>query len=149
MIDSFNDISKWVASEIVTGSIFTINFDNNKNDNMGIPNNKNKSIGANERKRSATLKYFITVGQHCEKFQNYNALMAIVAGINGSAVHRLKKTWDVLSPKKKTAFEELQNVMSQQNNYATLRNVLHSVEPPCIPYLGMYLTDLTFLEVLI
>lgn len=121
MIDSFNDVSKWVATEIVTG--------------------------ANEKKRAATMKYFITVGQYCRKLQNFNALMAIVAGLNGSAVHRLKKSWDLVPQKKRDAFEELKQIMSQQNNYSTLRNLLHSVDPPCIPYLGMYLTDLTFIEV--
>jgi len=120
MIDSFNNVSKWVATEVVTG--------------------------ATDKKRAEIIRFFISVGQHCYKLQNFNALMAIVAGLNGSAIHRLKKSWDLVPPKSRAKFEELQTTMSQQNNYATLRNLLHSVDPPCIPYLGMYLTDLTFIE---
>jgi hypothetical protein len=33
--------------------------------------------------------------------------MAIVAGLNGSAIHRMKKTWDQVSQKKKASFEDL------------------------------------------
>ena len=107
------------------------------------------NTGATEKKRALVIKFFITMGQCCQQLQNYNALMAIVAGLNGSAVHRLRKSWDLVPPKKIAAFEELQAAMSQQNNYATLRNLLHTADPPCIPYLGMYLTDLTFIEVTI
>ena len=31
-------------------------------------------------------------------------------------------------------------------NYKNFRAYLHNVNPPCIPYLGVYLTDLTFIE---
>jgi hypothetical protein len=36
--------------------------------------------------------------------------------------------------------------MSRNTNYKLFRALLRSVNPPCIPYLGMYLTDLTFIE---
>ena len=142
MIDSFNDVSKWVATEVVTGMPSFVCF-------VGFEGlTPPFTAGVNEKKRAAVIKFFITVGQYCRKLQNYNALMAIVAGLNGSAVHRLKKSWDLVPPKKLAAFEELQAATSQQNNYATLRNLLHTADPPCIPYLGMYLTDLTFIEVI-
>ena len=36
--------------------------------------------------------------------------------------------------------------MSREKNYQNFRQSLKNVSPPCIPYLGMYLTDLTFIE---
>ena len=36
--------------------------------------------------------------------------------------------------------------MSQDNNYKKYRTTLHSVSPPCLPYVGIYLTDLVFIE---
>ncbi len=44
-------------------------------------------------------------------------------------------------------FEELTELMSPFSNYTKFRNHLHKeISPPCIPYLGVYLTDLTFIE---
>merc|ERR1711916_273871 len=42
--------------------------------------------------------------------------------------------------------EQLEVLMNSQKSYKNFRDVLHSVNPPCIPYLGMYLTDLTFID---
>lgn len=43
-------------------------------------------------------------------------------------------------------FEELMVLMSPESNYTKLRTYLHKTIPPCIPYLGIYLSDLTFIE---
>jgi hypothetical protein len=36
--------------------------------------------------------------------------------------------------------------MDSSKNFAEYRELLHSVNPPCVPFLGVYLTDLTFNE---
>ena len=36
--------------------------------------------------------------------------------------------------------------VSLHHSFRGLRNCLRSADPPCVPYLGMYLTDLTFIE---
>jgi hypothetical protein len=37
--------------------------------------------------------------------------------------------------------------MSPYSNFTKFRNYLHKeIAPPCVPYLGVYLTDLTFIE---
>jgi son of sevenless-like protein len=36
--------------------------------------------------------------------------------------------------------------MSPLGSFKNFRNTLHSLNPPCIPYLGVYLSDLTFIE---
>jgi len=43
-------------------------------------------------------------------------------------------------------YERISQLVHSQDNYKTLRNSLRTLTPPCIPYLGMYLTDLTFIE---
>jgi son of sevenless len=40
----------------------------------------------------------------------------------------------------------MHQIMSREQNYKNARAYLHRVDPPCIPYLGVYLTDLTFIE---
>lgn len=42
--------------------------------------------------------------------------------------------------------ERLQSLMGQDGRFRGLREALHRVDPPGIPYLGMYLSDLTFIE---
>lgn len=43
-------------------------------------------------------------------------------------------------------FEQLKNLMSTDKNYLTYRNVVKLANPPCIPYLGVFLTDLVFID---
>ena len=40
----------------------------------------------------------------------------------------------------------LQKLVSFEGNFRNLRDTLHRCDPPCIPYLGMYLTELSFIE---
>ena len=37
-------------------------------------------------------------------------------------------------------------MMSHEGSYRAYREILHHCDPPTIPYLGTYLTDLTFIE---
>eukprot|EP00164_Ancoracysta_twista_P026247 GFYU01050865.1.p1 GENE.GFYU01050865.1~~GFYU01050865.1.p1 ORF type:complete len:113 (-),score=31.44 GFYU01050865.1:129-467(-) len=37
-------------------------------------------------------------------------------------------------------------MMQPSGNYKQLRNAIHASQTPCLPYLGIYLTDLTFIE---
>jgi len=36
--------------------------------------------------------------------------------------------------------------MAGQGSYKAYRTTIAQMEPPCVPYLGIYLTDLTFIE---
>lgn len=46
----------------------------------------------------------------------------------------------------KQTIERLQNIVSSEHRFRNLRDALHRCDPPCIPYLGLYLTDLSFIE---
>lgn len=62
-------------------------------------------------------------------------------------IFRLTKTWALLSRKDKTTFEKLEYVMSKEDNYKRLRDYISSLKmTPCIPYLGIYLSDLTYID---
>lgn len=36
--------------------------------------------------------------------------------------------------------------MGANRNFSEYRDIIHSINPPCIPFLGIYLQDLTFIE---
>lgn len=46
----------------------------------------------------------------------------------------------------RTTISKLQTVVCSDGRFRVLREALHRCDPPCIPYLGMYLTDLSFIE---
>lgn len=84
--------------------------------------------------------------QHLFNLHNFSTLMAILGGLNNSAILRLKQTKRELDKRVIRKVEELEHTMSPKNNYSLLRNELHSVAPPCIPFLAIYMSDLTFVD---
>jgi len=99
------------------------------------------------RKRAKLLGEFIKIAQHLfYNYNNFSTCMAIIAGLGGADVHRLKWTFAEL-PKSATALlSELRDKLSANKSYGAYRAILAAADPPCIPYLGTYLTDLTFIE---
>ncbi|KAJ3264561.1 hypothetical protein HK104_006452 [Borealophlyctis nickersoniae] len=98
------------------------------------------------KRRYIILKHFVKIGDRCLALNNYNTLMAILSALNSSTIIRLKKTWEQMSSKTRVMFEHLREATDHSRNYAQYRAKLRKVNPPCLPFLGLYLTDLTFTE---
>ncbi|KAI9829112.1 MAG: hypothetical protein M1832_000135 [Thelocarpon impressellum] len=99
------------------------------------------------KKRAAIIKHWIKIAKRSLELNNYDSLMAIVCSINSSHILRLKRTWDAVSQKTKARLDELQSIVEVTRNYAVLRQRLQNHVPPCLPFVGTYLTDLTFVDV--
>ena len=99
------------------------------------------------KKRAAVIKQWIKVAHQCLELHNYDGLMAIICSLNSSTISRLRKTWDAISPKRKELLRQLQEIVEPAQNNKVLRTRLHDHVPPCLPFLGMYLTDLTFVDI--
>ncbi|KAG0335049.1 hypothetical protein BG000_007831 [Podila horticola] len=69
-----------------------------------------------------------------------------MAALSQSPIHRLKRTWEQVPTRTMTSFMELQALMGVAKNWAEYRELLHSVNPPCVPFVGIYLTDLVMIE---
>jgi hypothetical protein len=41
---------------------------------------------------------------------------------------------------------QIRKMMGHEKNFIEYREIIHSINPPCIPFLGIYLQDLTFIE---
>ncbi|KAF1976127.1 ras guanine-nucleotide exchange protein-like protein [Bimuria novae-zelandiae CBS 107.79] len=98
------------------------------------------------KRRAIVIKQWVKIAAKCLELNNYDSLMAILASLNTSMVLRLKRTWELVSAKTKARFDELKSITDHARNYAVLRQRLHDHFAPCIPYVGMYLTDLTFVD---
>jgi son of sevenless-like protein len=77
---------------------------------------------------------------------NFNGVTAMLAGLTSSPVFRLKFTWNDLPPKVRKIEETVENEMSSANSFKIYRELLKTRHPPLIPFLGIFLSDLTFTE---
>ncbi|KAM0194223.1 hypothetical protein ACHAPI_007252 [Fusarium lateritium] len=99
------------------------------------------------KKRAQVIKQWIKIAHQCLELHNYDGLMAIICSLNSSTISRLRKTWDAISSKRKDMLQTLQDLVEPSQNNKVLRTRLHDHVPPCLPFLGMYLTDLTFVDI--
>ncbi|KAL9119855.1 MAG: hypothetical protein Q9187_003591 [Circinaria calcarea] len=97
-------------------------------------------------KRAKLIKHWVKVANKCLELNNYDSLMAIICSLNSTTITRLKRTWDMVSVKTKSTLENLKCIVEVSRNYAILRQRLQNHVPPCLPFVGMYLTDLTFVD---
>ena len=99
------------------------------------------------KKRAVLIKQWVKVGSKCLELANYDSLIAIICSLNTSTILRLKRTWELVSSKTKNSLEHLREIVDVSRNYSVLRQRLQSHVAPCLPFVGIYLTDLTFIDV--
>ncbi|KAI0843652.1 ras GEF [Hypoxylon sp. FL0890] len=99
------------------------------------------------KKRAVVIKQWIKIAHQCLELNNYDGLMSIVCSLNNSIISRLRKTWEHVSLKRREMLKSLQAVVEPANNNKVLRARLQGHVPPCLPFLGMFLTDLTFVDI--
>ncbi|KAL1923024.1 uncharacterized protein VTP21DRAFT_9400 [Calcarisporiella thermophila] len=103
-------------------------------------------MGADARRRASIIRFWIKVGEYCMKLSNFSTLMSIVCALNSTTITRLRRTWESLSTKSKVSFESLCKAMDHSRNFATYRARLNLLAAPSLPFLGVYLTDLIFVN---
>ncbi|KAG8598455.1 hypothetical protein GDO81_002617 [Engystomops pustulosus] len=96
--------------------------------------------------RASSIEKWVVVADICRCMHNYNGVLEITSALNRSAIYRLKKTWAKVSKQTKALMDKLQKTVSSEGRFKNLRETLKNCNPPSVPYLGMYLTDLAFIE---
>ncbi|XP_067253457.1 ras-specific guanine nucleotide-releasing factor 2 [Chanodichthys erythropterus] len=96
--------------------------------------------------RANSIDKWLAVADICRCLNNYNGVLEITSALNRSAIYRLKKTWAKVCKQTKALMDRLQKIVSSEGRFKNLRETLKNCNPPCVPYLGMYLTDLAFIE---
>ncbi|XP_035509061.1 ras-specific guanine nucleotide-releasing factor RalGPS2 isoform X3 [Morone saxatilis] len=97
--------------------------------------------------RAEVLSLYIRTAKKLCDMNNLHAVMAVVSALQSAPIFRLTKTWALLSRKDKATFDRLDYLMSKEDNYKRLRDFISSQSMvSCIPYLGMYLSDLTYID---
>ncbi|KAG8700585.1 hypothetical protein FRC08_004618 [Ceratobasidium sp. 394] len=96
------------------------------------------------KKRTGLLKFFIKISDYCHDLNNFSTLRSILAALDSSTISRLNKTWAGLSAKSKLKLENLRKLTDHTRNHHEYRARLRSVHGNAVPFLGLYLTDVTF-----
>lgn len=99
------------------------------------------------KKRAVIIKQWVKIAKQLLELANYDSLMAIICALDSSTILRLKRTWELVSSKTKATLDHLKSVVDISRNYTILRQRLQHQVPPCLPFVGTYLTDLTFVDV--
>eukprot|EP00732_Lithocolla_globosa_P002602 Lithocolla_globosa_v1_NODE_1757_length_2360_cov_9.253796.p1 type:complete len:706 gc:universal NODE_1757_length_2360_cov_9.253796:2264-147(-) len=117
-IERFNNLGWWVATEICR------NID--------------------PKLRVACLEKMVQIMKRLFQMQNYNDTMAILSGLQSIPIYRLKKTWAQVPSKK--SYAEICTKLSPDHNYSSYRQLEFQSKPPLVPFLGLYMKDLTFMN---
>ncbi|GAA5799080.1 hypothetical protein HPULCUR_004489 [Helicostylum pulchrum] len=98
------------------------------------------------KKRAVVMKHWIFVAERCRLLNNYNTCMAILSAFDNGSIGRLKRTWELISARSMQILQNIRRLMGANRNFSEYREIIHRINPPCIPFLGIYLQDLTFIE---
>ncbi|KAI5118083.1 hypothetical protein M0805_009163 [Coniferiporia weirii] len=96
------------------------------------------------KRRIVLVKFFIKVADRCTTLNNFSTPRSILAALDSATISRLHQTWAGLAQKSKVQLEALRRLADHARNYHEYRLRLRNTAPPAVPFLGLYLTDLTF-----
>ncbi|KAJ4246721.1 hypothetical protein NW757_009308 [Fusarium falciforme] len=120
MIGHFNHIAKWVA-------------------NMILLRDKAKH-------RAQILEKFMNIALKLRQLNNYNGLAAVLAGVNGTAIHRLTQTRSLVPPEVQKRFARLGILMGTQKSHFAYRLAWENSPLPRIPFIPLHRRDLVSAE---
>uniref|UniRef100_A0A667XAN4 Ral guanine nucleotide dissociation stimulator-like 2 n=1 Tax=Myripristis murdjan TaxID=586833 RepID=A0A667XAN4_9TELE len=119
------------------------------------------------QQRARLLEKWISVAEECRARKNFSSLYAIVSALQSNPIHRLRRSWQETDREAMRRYEELSEIFSDKDNYSQSRELLKeegtskfasldnrvnnrrltgSSAQGTVPYLGIFLTDLTMLD---
>ncbi|KAI4168096.1 MAG: hypothetical protein LQ348_007566 [Seirophora lacunosa] len=120
MIDQFNHTAFWIANIIL--------------------------LRDKPKHRAKALEKFMAIAWKLRQLNNYNSLGAVVAGINGTAVHRLSQTRELIPYDVQKQFMRLEILMGTQKSHFPYRLAWSNTSTERIPFLPLHCRDLASAE---
>ncbi|KAL8650858.1 MAG: hypothetical protein Q9210_003577, partial [Variospora velana] len=120
MIDQFNHTAFWIANIIL--------------------------LRDKPKHRAKALEKCMAIAWKLRQLNNYNSLGAVVAGINGTAVHRLSQTRELIPHNVQKQFMRLEILMGTQKSHFPYRLAWSNTSTERIPFLPLHCRDLASAE---
>ncbi|KAJ7729643.1 ras guanine nucleotide exchange factor domain-containing protein [Mycena maculata] len=98
------------------------------------------------RRRAAAVKHLINVADRCRVLNNFSTMAAITAGLNTPPIRRLKRTWEQVNQRSMVQFGACEMTIDSNKNFTKYRSMMTSVIPPCVPFIGVFLSTLQFIQ---
>ncbi|KAK4864440.1 hypothetical protein LT330_009703 [Penicillium expansum] len=120
VVGRFNLMVKWILSEIVL------------------------TRDVNERAR--TIIKYIHTAAHARRICNYATMLQIAIALSSSDCSRLQSTWQLISIEDKRLFKDMECLIQPVRNFNDLRVEMETanLQEGCIPFIGLYVHDLTY-----
>ncbi|KAJ6011431.1 hypothetical protein N7451_002843 [Penicillium sp. IBT 35674x] len=120
VVGRFNLMVKWVVSEIV--------------------------LTREIQERARTIVKFIHTAAHARRMCNYATMLQIAIALSSSDCCRLQKTWQLVPLEDKRLFKDMECLIQPVRNFNDLRVEMETanLQEGCIPFIGLYVHDLTY-----
>ncbi|CAF3622739.1 unnamed protein product [Rotaria sordida] len=115
--EHFNNISYWVRSRILEQN--------------------------SQRQREIYFEKFLKILKHLRRLNNFNSYLAILSALDCGPLKRLNWSKSIID-----SISEHTGLIDSTGSFKNYREALNaSVGQPCIPYIGLILSDLTFVHI--
>jgi len=98
------------------------------------------------RRRAGTVKHLISVADRCRTLNNFSTTIAITSGLNTPPIRRLKRTWEQVNQPSMAQFGACEMTIDSNKNFTKYRQLMANVNPPCVPFIGVFLSTLQFIQ---
>ncbi|XP_037028351.1 guanine nucleotide-releasing factor 2 isoform X3 [Bradysia coprophila] len=85
---------------------------------------------------------FIKIMKHLRKINNFNSYLALLSALDSAPIRRLEWHRTITD-----GLKEYCALIDSSSSFRAYRQALAETNPPCIPYIGLVLQDLTFVHI--